>query len=52
MKIMQKNNYFKWRKIKLLQQYKDDIDNFYLEERKGIYIKFAFQAGGDIQEKF
>lgn len=38
--------------IKLLKQYKYDIDNFYLEERKSIYQKFAFQAGGDLQEKF
>lgn len=28
------------------------IDKFYKEERKGIYQKFAFQAGGDLQEKF
>ena len=38
--------------IKLLKQYKYDIDNFYLEERKSIYQKFAFQVGGDLQEKF
>ncbi|MBR1729622.1 MAG: hypothetical protein IJ728_08880 [Selenomonadaceae bacterium] len=35
-----------------LQTYKNDIDNFYLKERKNIYQKFAFQAGGDLQEKF
>lgn len=38
--------------IALLQEYKDGIDKFYLEERKNIYQKFAFQAGGDLQEKF
>ena len=38
--------------IVLLQEYKDGIDKFYLEERKNIYQKFAFQAGGDLQEKF
>ena len=38
--------------ITLLQEYKYGIDKFYLEERKNIYQKFAFQAGGDLQEKF
>jgi hypothetical protein len=38
--------------ISLLQEYKNGIDKFYLEERKNIYQKFAFQAGGDLQEKF
>ena len=38
--------------IALLQVYKDGIDTFYLEERKSIYEKFAFQTGGDLQEKF
>ncbi|MBZ9626101.1 hypothetical protein G9F71_025175 [Clostridium sp. FP2] len=38
--------------IALLQEYKVGIDKFYLEERKHIYQKFAFQAGGDLQEKF
>ncbi|MDY4544299.1 MAG: hypothetical protein SPE00_03155 [Bacilli bacterium] len=38
--------------IKLLQQYKNDIDNFYMEERKSIYQRFAFKTGGDLQEKF
>ena len=38
--------------IVLLQEYKYGIDKFYLEERKNIYQKFAFQAGGDLQEKF
>lgn len=36
----------------LLQEYKEGIDRFYLENRKNIYQKFAFQAGGDLQEKF
>ncbi len=36
----------------MLQEYKDGIDKFYLEERKNIYQKFAFQAGGELQEKF
>lgn len=38
--------------INILQSYKYKIDKFYIEERKGIYQKFAFQAGGDLQEKF
>lgn len=38
--------------LNLLQSYKNGIDNFYLKERKNIYQKFAFQAGGDLQEKF
>ncbi|MCE5221192.1 MAG: hypothetical protein LLF98_07970 [Clostridium sp.] len=38
--------------INILQTYKDEIDKFYIKERKGIYQKFAFQAGGDLQEKF
>lgn len=36
----------------MLQEYKDGIDKFYLEERKNIHQKFAFQVGGDLQEKF
>lgn len=40
------------RLIELLKNYKEKIDDFYIEERKGIYQKFAFQAGGDLQEKF
>lgn len=35
-----------------LEVYKNNIDKFFLEERKGIYQKFAFQAGGDLQDKF
>lgn len=38
--------------ILLLQEYKESIDQFYLKSRKDIYQKFAFQAGGDLQEKF
>lgn len=38
--------------ITLLEGYKEKFDVFYLEERKGIYQKFAFQAGGEVQEKF
>lgn len=40
------------RLIELLKNYKEKIDDFYIEERKGIYQKFAFQVGGDLQEKF
>ena len=36
----------------MLKEYKEEIDKFYIEERKGIYQKFAFQVGGDLQEKF
>ena len=35
-----------------LHAYRDAIDKFYLHERKNIYQKFAFQAGGELQEKF
>lgn len=35
-----------------LHEYRDGVDKFYLNERKNIYQKFAFQAGGDLQEKF
>lgn len=35
-----------------LHAYRDAVDKFYLHERKNIYQKFAFQAGGDLQEKF
>lgn len=38
--------------LQMLQNYKDAVDSFYLHERKNIYQKFAFQAGGDLQEKF
>ena len=35
-----------------LHTYRDAVDKFYLNERKNIYQKFVFQAGGDLQEKF
>lgn len=38
--------------IHILDDYKKQIDKFYKEERKGIYQKFVFQAGGNLQEKF
>ena len=38
--------------LEILKEYKDKVDDFYIEERKGIYQKFAFQVGGDLQEKF
>ena len=38
--------------IRCLEIYKDDIDKFYLEERKGIYQKYAFEPSGDLQDKF
>lgn len=50
------NNEIEYEKVRvligILQVYKDEIDNFYIKERKGIYVKFAFQVGGDLQEKF
>ncbi|MBR6013456.1 MAG: hypothetical protein IK062_06705 [Selenomonadaceae bacterium] len=38
--------------LEILQNYKNSVDKFYLNERKNIYQKFVFQAGGDLQEKF
>ena len=38
--------------IAALDAYKKSIDNFFIEDRKGIYQKFVFQAGGEVQEKF
>lgn len=38
--------------IGILENYKKSIDKFYIEERKGIYQKFAFQSGGELQDKF
>ncbi|MGN0466709.1 MAG: hypothetical protein ACI4F9_10235 [Lachnospiraceae bacterium] len=35
-----------------LESYRDKIDTFYREERKGIYQNFVFQANGELQEKF
>ncbi len=40
------------RVIDVLQSYRNSVDKFYLHERKNIYQKFAFTAGGDLQEKF
>lgn len=40
------------RLIEALEEYKNNVDGFYKEERKGIYQKFVFQAGGDLQDKF
>lgn len=34
-----------------LEVYRNAVDTFYREERKGIYQNFAFQSGGDIQDK-
>ena len=38
--------------IRCLEMYKEDIDKFYLEERKSIYQKYAVAPGGDLQDKF
>lgn len=38
--------------IAALDQYKGSIDKFFIEDRKGIYQKFVFQAGGELQDKF
>lgn len=38
--------------IHVLETYKSAIDKFYLEERKGIYQKYVFQSGGELQDKF
>ena len=35
-----------------LEVYRNAVDTFYREKRKGIYQNFAFQSGGDIQDKF
>ncbi len=40
------------RLIAVLEDYKNNIDKFYLETRKGIYQKYVFQSGGELQEKF
>lgn len=37
--------------ISELEVYRDAIDSFYLEERKGIYQNFVFQSNGDVQDK-
>lgn len=38
--------------IVALDDYKNGIDKFFIEDRKGIYQKFVFQAGGELQDKF
>ena len=38
--------------IAVLENYKNSIDKFFLEDRKCIYQKFVFQSGGELQEKF
>lgn len=38
--------------VAILRQYRDKVDEFYLNERKNIYQKFVFTSGGDLQEKF
>lgn len=35
----------------ILGEYESNVNNFYLNERKGIYQQYAFQAGGDLQDK-
>lgn len=37
--------------IAVLKRYRDSVDTFFREERKGIYQNFVFQANGDIQDK-
>ncbi len=38
--------------LQTLRDYRDAVDKFYLHDRKNIYQKFVFTAGGDLQEKF
>lgn len=38
--------------ITALDAYKSSIDKFFMEDRKGIYQKFVFQSGGELQDKF
>ena len=35
----------------MLETYRNAVDSFYCEERKGIYQNYAFQANGDMQDK-
>ena len=37
--------------ISVLETYRDAVDTFYREERKGIYQNFAFQSNGDVQDR-
>ncbi len=38
--------------VELLTNYRNKVDDFYLSDRKSIHQKFAFQDGGELQEKF
>lgn len=38
--------------ISVLEEYKAAIDSFFLEERKGIYQRYAFVPGGELSDKF
>ncbi|MFS1422867.1 hypothetical protein [Shewanella sp. 10N.286.48.B5] len=38
--------------VELLTTYRNKVDDFYLSDRKSIHQKFAFQDGGELQEKF
>ena len=38
--------------LKTAKNYREQLDNFYKDERLNIHQKFAFQAGGELQEKF
>jgi hypothetical protein len=38
--------------VELLTTYRNRVDDFYLSDRKSIHQKFAFQDGGELQEKF
>lgn len=37
--------------LNALEMYKRSVDKFYLEERKSIYQKYAFQSGGELQDR-
>ena len=38
--------------LKILQSYKDDIDKFYLNERKNVHKKFSAVKKNELQERF
>lgn len=38
--------------VKVLQEYKEKVDEFYKNDIKGIYVDYAFRANGELQEKF
>ncbi len=48
----EKNEFVQGKLMDQLAAYKQQIDDFFLKERKGIYQKYAFQPGGDLQDKF